>query len=106
MCKFLLKILDLFSICSTSKDSAISGRAEIDREKHRCDEVPAHKRASPEGTQTDLAPFSNWTLNEFCRECTVPGDVNCFVGMAVDGNILSMYARICFERDTALHAWK
>lgn len=57
-------------------------------------------------TRMHLCLVPNWKLDAYCRDCAGSMCVKRFGGTAVDGKNLVVYDRSCFERDTALRAWK
>lgn len=97
---------NLFLTSVMMQDNVASGSTEKDREESRRDDVPAHKGATTECTQTGLDPYPNWRLEEYRRECTDLRDVKHFDAIAVDAENPVIYDRSHFERDTALGAWK
>lgn len=49
-----------------SKHNNITKRKGKSQEEDRRDDVPASEEASTGSTGTDLGPFANWILNDYC----------------------------------------
>lgn len=84
------------------------GRAKIIQESDCPDDAPAtvSESAATEGTRMKLRSFPNWTLYQYRRRCVGVMDVKRFDGVDVGGRNFVVHDWNCFQRDTALGAWK
>lgn len=97
---------NLFLTNTMSQDKVTGELTERDQKEHRRDDVLARERASTRGARMDLGLLSNWTMDDYRRECADFMDVKRFSALAVVGKSLEIYDRSSFERNTALGACK